>query len=754
MAHPLHMHAATTTRYACIACLLVWTNAIAAATVSVLDHGADAAGQLDSTAAVTAAIAAAGTSGTVLFPPGTYLVGSGGAVQLGQYLFEPRDRQQFIGTDATLRVATPPAGVERCRIFHFNQVRKGITTGVVFQGLRFEADRRDPAIRLWDSVDCEVRSCTFIGCGILLWDGLDDGTAHGNSGTRIIACRFDNADYQDPTVNPGWRPGQGYSNEQLAGFRNYLQFQIRIMSYPWDADLVPANFNQDILVEGCEFAGAAYNAVECAGHAVRGVTVRGCRFQRCHGTAIDFDKGASDCLAEANAVHDMRPSEQHASGELYAIGAQRGGDFERLRSDRNTFRNNVFHQSNLPYRKIRLNNSLGCTIEGNTVLAGDLGGDAVSIGFTGASPGSSQTVTTIRNNRFRTGKIYVGGELRMDPPMLAPLVITDNDIAGPVEIANHRYDQLEFSRNRCTWAMGISEGFKFSKATVASCGVADNVFKATGAGVSVAFTHCDDLQFNGNGLIGIDPIRLEAGFITAQGTTVTGSRASPCLTLGATTEAILRQTLFASCTGPALLRITGAPELSITDTHETANGGTGHDLGTAIRREEVGNFWQTGDHLPLLVFDSPADGASLDSPLTISARSWDPDAGAADGAGIAHVRYELSQASVVAMAATISVPPYRWTIDPRALALGSWRLTAVATPGSGASSTRGLNLYRQADPRTITIQVQAGGTTVPGLLMQSSSLQPGILLPDGRIRFDSADARKEQIISVLNAQPG
>ena len=482
---------------------VLWCRTAWAGPLFVTDFGADNGGVVDATDAVQRALDAAGPGGTVVFPRGTYRVGEGRG---RAPLFRVSDGMTVRGERATLRCANPGAEADGCRPFSLGAFGDGITSGVTIEGLRFE--EHGIAIRLADTQNVVIRDNVFFNSAVYLWNDLG-GDGHGNAATEILNNRFEVPDYRDPAVNPDYVPNRlpPYGNDELSRLRYYLPFLLRIASYPWDERIAPSTWNQDVVVRGNSFTGAAYNAVELAGHAVRRVRIENNVFEDNYGVAIDFDKGASHNRAVNNMVYDMRPTETYDAGEIHAIGAQRGGRGSGRRyipSSHNVIRGNRFLQRDVPYTKMRAQSSFDIVFADNEILPGDRGGNAVTLSFGERMTAPADHGLRLLDNTLRTGDVLVAGGVWLEPEIAFPIVLRGNLIGGAFNIMNHDYRRLTVTGNSFLWP-GDVEGFKITgrDTVLRELTLVDNAFVSPGGGV-VSVGNAETRRLRGNTFEGVE----------------------------------------------------------------------------------------------------------------------------------------------------------------------------------------------------------------------------------------------------------
>lgn len=428
-----------------------------AKTVRITDFGADPSGQNDSTKAIRDAIEAAGINGKVIFPEGTYVVGTNG---VGGSLFDPYDGMTFEGESGAIMKngKSHPEGSE-ITPFNLGLGDDRIYQDIVFRGLRFEDF--DVAVRLTDTKDITIEDNYFFNSSIVVFSDIENDE-YGNSGTKIVDNVIEIPDYRDPQNNPDYDPNREtpYSNEELDALNYWIQFPIRIMSWPWDDSINTSVWNRDLLVQGNQISGGAYNAIEMAGHQVENVQVLDNEFRDNYGVAIDFDKGVKNSVARGNSIYNMMPTEQHGAGEMHAIGVQRGGEgsqWDYIPTTGINIEDNNFYQDSRPYDKINVQGGYDIEIEDNVIQSDDAGGNALTLSFTDQIVGSVEDSFEIEGNDFLRGDVVVAGDIWGEPEIVSPIIFDDNQINGTLRIMNHTYSDVRLTDNK--FRLSKSEGF-------------------------------------------------------------------------------------------------------------------------------------------------------------------------------------------------------------------------------------------------------------------------------------------------------
>jgi len=104
--------------------------------------------------------------------------------------------------------------------------------------------------------------------------------------------------------------------------------------------------------------------------------------------------------------------------------------------------------------------------------------------------------------------------------------------------------------------------------------------------------------------------------------------------------------------------------------------------------------------VPVVSFTTPASGATLSGTVAVNAFVYDPDAGTADGAGIANVVFELLQGTTVVASHAESVVTYDWSLDTTLHPDGAYTLRATATSTAAAGGTRTATACRTRGRRS------------------------------------------------------
>lgn len=167
------------------------------------------------------------------------------------------------------------------------------------------------------------------------------------------------------------------------------------------------------------------------------------------------------------------------------------------------------------------------------------------------------------------------------------------------------------------------------------------------------------------------------------------------------------------------------------------------------------------DQDPAVQFTAPADGDTLAGSVAINAAAWDPDAGTADGDGIAQVVFELLDGTgTVAASRTESVVTYDWPLDTTTVADGTYTLRATATStaaagGSSAGASIAVTIANGGGggttTRSIATQVLHSGAPLPVAV----TLDPGaVQVTPGANEvhiFDGLDAAATHALTYAGA---
>ncbi|ACQ80121.1 hypothetical protein Bcav_1865 [Beutenbergia cavernae DSM 12333] len=247
--HDLHLDRRTVLTAAGVAtAALVTTTALPGAaapaaparpSASVTDFGADPTGVEHAAAAFQACLdSLAASGGTVLVPPGTYLLA-------GEQVVELRSNVDIVGENATIvRRERTGSYVVFVGLSHGRQGRRSGVTNVTMRGLTFRGVFRDAgesasicAMALHHCADIRVEDCEFVEC-------------QGGAGHTFDLCGCDDISFTGCT----WR---GYHVvPDIAPTAETIQLDIShstTVSYPDDAGSYDALATRSVTIERCRF---------------------------------------------------------------------------------------------------------------------------------------------------------------------------------------------------------------------------------------------------------------------------------------------------------------------------------------------------------------------------------------------------------------------------------------------------------------------------------------------------------------------
>ena len=560
--------------------------------INVVNYGADSTGLEDSYDAIKEAHSDAISGDVIYFPTGTYLISKSFR---RYYLFTMKSGVAWLGEEegkVTLTTPQPPIG-EIIRFFNTPGGASNVIDEASFKNLTFK--NCITALRFEDTKNCAVENCTFINATIILFATLEEGK-YGNTDLSISNCTFDNPNYQDTKNNPSYDKNKVYNVDELAQFKYYNQFLIRIMTYPWAANQPGSAKNDNVIIENCFFRGATYNAVEVAGLRNTNTTVKNCTFTDNFGVAIDFDKGASYCQAIQNKIYNMWPTQQYASDqdlvavEMQAVSFQDGGS-NVLTSKNNTLDGNQFKQTNVPYRKIKTRDGYHATIKNNEILEGDIGGEAISITYTTFLTGNKDQPSIIENNNFRTGDIIIGGTSG-GKTIQEPIIFKNNEFNDRLQFFSKVFDEISFLEgNIFNWNKDVD-----NPAIKVSTAINNLVFKGcvfNGQGNSI------DLNDNVNSLVldnstftGLSSIILKpkntASITSNNFRELVGNTAVQ----GTAPSFIFNDNIFCTISSSTLFSLTNSNNLQLVNNLKGDSQSNNYSTQGSTVTKESGNFWQ------------------------------------------------------------------------------------------------------------------------------------------------------------------
>ncbi|WP_395341425.1 hypothetical protein PN836_019210 [Ningiella sp. W23] len=259
---------------------------------------------------------------------------------------QPRsDQYRFLMIMPSTRldvINTCPTYDSACLDSALNQL--GPSFNIEITGIRFH--EFDNAISFKDSRDCLVHNCAFNSSLVAVQ--LELNSVFGNSNHRFEHCHFDarsqsgDADnfclrFEAPFATVMTRLETGIQSvqecESLGGNANDYDFGNQSCVVPDDAkigeylanlfgsDQSTDKANRNCSISDCDFYHSKYSAIEFAGKLNIFNRVSYCGFNKCEGTGVEFDKGASFNIVENCVFAGLKPTTVFAPSQPYIFQA-------------------------------------------------------------------------------------------------------------------------------------------------------------------------------------------------------------------------------------------------------------------------------------------------------------------------------------------------------------------------------------------------------------------------------------------------